>query len=138
MEESVVKESVKDNTTSSVSDEPSFVKEVLEKNLYYATQEDIDGYLSTISKKGHEETKQVMSEFFKEYDVEHTLEAFEIVEKNPDEIIAKAKQKTVSSQQSNNNDSYKNHVAEVLHIFIKENDEWKINESNITDINFIE
>lgn len=113
------------------------IQELLEENLSYATSENIEGYLSTISQKGHESTKKAMQEFFEHYDVSHTLLDFEILQEESDEIVVKARQKSEGTSQLDDQD-YKNHTAEVLHVFIKERGSWKIKESSITDITFTE
>lgn len=124
-----------DNQTHST--DALIIQELLEENLSYATSENIEGYLSTISQKGHESTKEAMLDFFEHYDVSHTLLDFDIVQEESDEIVVKARQKSEGTSQLEDQD-YKNHIAEVLHVFIKEQDSWKIEESSITDIIFTE
>ena len=121
-----------DETTSSNMEE---VKELLVENLNYASIEDIDGYLSTISQDGYDSTKQAMTKFFEEYEVTHRLLEFEIVEDHSTEIVAKAKQKSEGFSELKDID-YKNHISEVLHVFTLENNSWKISESSVTDIKF--
>lgn len=126
------------NTTEQThSADVLIIQELLENNLYYATSENIDGYLSTISQKGHESTREAMLEFFEDYEVSHTLLDFEVVQKKSDEVVVKTKQKSEGTSQLEDVD-YKNHIAEVLHVLIKELDSWKIKESSITDITFTE
>lgn len=126
------------NVTEQMSTEDKFIiQEVLEKNLNYATTKNIDGYLSTISQKGHEATREAMLNFFKDYEVSHTLLHFEVVQEESDEVVVKTRQKSEGTSQLKDVE-YKNHVAEVLHVFIKEEDSWKIEESSITNITFTE
>lgn len=113
------------------------VRDILLKNLEYAEDENIDGYLSTISSSAHDETRQAMEEFFAHHTVTHSLLKFEVIEEHKDEIIAKTEQETKGSSTREDTD-YKNHIAEVLHIFRKERDEWKIFESSITNVTFID
>lgn len=119
------------------STEALIIQELLEENLSFATYENIDGYLSTVSQKGHESTREAMLNFFEHYDVSHTLLHFEVVQEELDEVVAKTRQKSEGTSQLKDAE-YKNHIAEVLHVFIKEQDSWKIEESSITDIMFTE
>lgn len=112
-------------------------RDVLVKNLEFAEEEDIEGYLSTISSNAHDETRVAMEDFFENHSVTHSLIEFEVVEEKENEIIAKTQQETKGHSNLKDAD-YKNHVAEVLHIFRKEQDEWKISESSITNVTFID
>lgn len=94
------------------------VQEVLEDNLNYATSENIEGYLSTILQKGYDSTKEAMLNFFKDYEVSHTLLHFEVVQEESDEVVVKVRQKSEGSGQLKDAE-YKNHIADVLHVFIK-------------------
>lgn len=127
-------QSLKDQTQSA---DVINVRKLLEENLNYATTENIGGYLSTISKKGHEATREAMLNFFENYDVTHTLLDFELVQEDSSEIIVKARQKSEGTTQLEEAD-YKDHIAEVLHVFIREQDSWKIDESSVTDIKFLD
>lgn len=118
-------------------EEATQARDLLETNLYYSEIEDMEGYLSTISSKGHEETREAMLEFFESYSVSHELIRFEVLEQQEDELVAKATQKTTDNH-GEGEDPYKSHTAEVLHVFKKENHEWKIYESSVTDVKFID
>lgn len=112
-------------------------KELLEKNLQYAQEENIEGYLSTISTEAHADTREAMTIFFDTHTVSHTLLAFEVVEEYENELVVKSRQKTMGADDTGETE-YRNHIAEVLHVFEKIEGEWKIIESSVTDINFLE
>lgn len=131
-----------ENTSQSILqdiDNPEIeaVKELLIDNLKYAENKNIEGYLSTIPVDSHAETREVMEEFFNTYTVKHTLLEFEVVEVLEDEIVAKARQKTEEVVDSDESE-YKSHIAETLHVFQRIESEWKITDSSVTDITFIE
>lgn len=113
------------------------VKDLLMNNLNYAETKNIEGYLSTIPSESHEETREVMEDFFGNYTVKHTLLEFEAVEVFDEEIVAKARQKTEEENNSNQSE-YRSHIAETLHVFQRIEGEWKITDSSVTDIVFID
>lgn len=78
-----------------------------------------------------------MVDFFDKHDVSHQLVAFEVVVESEDQVVAKAKQITKNVSDSSKS-TYRNHQAEVLHTFSKINGQWKITESAVTDVDFIE
>lgn len=129
-------ESTQTESTSN-KEAASLTKDLLIDNLYYAETKNIEGYLSTIPSKAHEDTRQAMEDFFAKYTVSHRLLEFEVLEASENEIIAKTKQETIG-QNDIGDEEYKNHIAEGLHIFQKIDTEWKITESSITDLTFIE
>ena len=113
------------------------VKNLLIDNLNYAETKNIEGYLSTIPLEAHVDTREVMEDFFEAYTVKHTLLEFEAVEVLEDEIVVKARQKTEGENISNDSE-YKSHIAETLHVFQRIEEEWKITDSSVTDIVFID
>lgn len=112
------------------------IQSVYNLNLQGANEEDVEVYLSTITTKAREETGEVMTQFFKDYDVKHNLLDFVITQIDPDAVVAKTRQKTVGESVLEE-ETYRNHIATVLVVFKEEEGEWRINESSITDIEFI-
>lgn len=112
-------------------------RELLINNLRYAENEDIDGYLSTIPTEAHADTREAMEAFFKEHTISHTLLEFEVIEELENELVVKTKQESRGQNDLDEAD-YRNHVAEVLHIFKKEENQWKITESSVTDVLFLD
>lgn len=115
----------------------SATKELLMDNLHYAENEDIEGYLSTIPTEAHGDTREAMEAFFKEHTISHKLLEFEVVKEFENEIVVKTKQESIGQNDSGESD-YKNHVAEVLHVFKKEENQWKITESSVTNVIFLD
>lgn len=113
------------------------VKNVLQLNLKYAEDKDIEGYLTTISSSAHEDTEEAMSGFFNDFTVSHLLLEFEVIEQGQDELVAKAKQQTTGDTDLED-EEYRDHIADILHIFEKEDGNWKISESSVTNLVFID
>lgn len=120
-----------------MDEEAAAAKEVLKANLKYSEAEDMDQYLQTIARHGHEATRAEMDQFFQDYTVSHELTAFEVVEQLGDEIVVKTFQ-IIKDQNQEVDKRYKSHRAEMMHILKKEDNQWKIFESNVIDVQFIE
>lgn len=120
-----------------IDEEVAAAKEVLEANLQYSEAEDMEQYLQTIASHGHEATRAEMNQFFQDYTVSHELTAFEVVERHDDEIVVKTSQ-IIKDQNQEGDKRYKSHKAEMMHVLKKEDNQWKIFESNVMDVQFIE
>lgn len=106
---------------------------VLETNLEAANQEDIDLYVRTLVPSARESTKEEMSTFFKEFDVEHTLLEFKVTKEYENRIQVQARQKTINK----GTNKYRNHITEANHTFVKIEDQWFIEETAMSDTQFI-
>lgn len=113
------------------------VKKILADNIEYLNNEDIDGYLSTLVESAHEATRVETESFFKDYDIEYQLLSSIIIEEEEEKIVVESEQQAQAISVPEGED-YKDHVSVNIHTFEKENGEWKISESNIVDINFID
>lgn len=112
-------------------------KEVLEANLQYSEAEDMEQYLQTIASHGREATRVEMNQFFQDYTVSHELTAFEVVERHDDEIVVKTSQ-MIKDQNQEGDKRYRSHKAKMMHVLKREDNQWKIFESNVMDVQFIE
>lgn len=106
---------------------------VLETNLQAATDEDIDLYISTLVPSAREATQKEMSAFFEEYDVEHTLLEFKVTKEDGTRIQVQARQKTVNKGKN----KYRNHITVANHTFVKMDGEWFLEETAMSDTQFI-
>lgn len=106
---------------------------VLETNLQAATDEDIDLYISTLVPSAREATQKEMSAFFEEYDVEHTLLEFKVTKEDGTRIQVQARQKTVNK----GTNKYRNHITVANHTFVKMDGEWFLEETAMSDTQFI-
>lgn len=113
----------------------SDIKAVVERNLSAVNAQDIDAYLETIVTTGHKDTQEMMIVFFENNQIEQTLLNFNLITQSTDEIIIRTKQKIIGIDTQ---EGYRNHIAETLYVFVQDKEGWKIKESSITDIKFID
>lgn len=111
--------------------------QVIEDNLDYATKEDMEGYLSTIVATGREETQKELAPVFESYDLEHTVLSVEVLEQEENRLLIRAEQQTVMLDAIQGAEPYRSHIAEANHELIKEDGNWKIKETIMTDTKFI-
>ena len=112
--------------------------QVIEDSLEYATQEDMEGYLSTIVSSGREETKKELTPVFEDYDLEHTVLSAEVLEQEKNRVLIRVKQQTVMVDAVENIKPYRSHIAEANHELVKEDGQWKIKETIMTDTKFLD
>lgn len=112
--------------------------QVIEDNLAYAEEEDMDGYLSTIVSSAHENTRSELEAFFELYDLEHTVLGITVLEQDEESMLIEVFQQTVAVDQAEEADDYRDHLGVANHTLILEDGEWKISETVMTDNFFIE
>lgn len=112
--------------------------ELIESNLRYAETEDIEGYLSTIKSSGHANTRTELEAFFEDYDLEHTILEMTVKDQEEAIMLVEVRQQSVLQQSVDGAEEYKDHVAIANYTIEKENDEWKIADTTMTDTFFIE
>lgn len=112
--------------------------QVIEDNLQYASKEDTDGYVSTIISSAREETASELAAVFETYDLEHTLLSVEILEQEETRMLIRTQQQTVMIDAVEGAENYRNHIAEANYTMFLEGNEWKIEETVMTDTKFIE
>lgn len=111
---------------------------VIEKNLTFAENEDINGYLSTIAKSDQNNTKSELTAFFRDYDLEHTILSVNVLDQEQTRMLIEVKQQTVLVEAAEGAEDYRDHVSIANHTIIMENNEWKISETIMTETFFIE
>ncbi|MGX7418241.1 hypothetical protein ACWOFR_05490 [Carnobacterium gallinarum] len=107
---------------------------LIEKNLSYATENNLEGYLTTIVASGYLETKKEIAPFFKNYQLFHQLLSFEIMNQQEQRMRIQTQQKTLNKDKSD----YRSHIAEANYTLVKEDGVWKIQETIMTDTKFID
>lgn len=110
---------------------------VIEDNLDYATKENMEGYLSTIVATGREETQNELAPIFETYDLEHTILSAEVLEQEENRLLIRVEQQTVMLDAVEGAEPYRSHIAEANHELVKEDEDWKIKETIMTDTTFI-
>lgn len=108
--------------------------DLLEKNLTAASNKDIETYIDTLVSSAHEETAQEMTTFFDTYTLAHTLLSFEIVKQEASSMLVAAQQQTINLGEN----SYRNHITQAHHTFVKEGAAWKIQQTVMTNTSFID
>lgn len=108
--------------------------QLLQQNLTAATNKDIDTYIETLVISAQKETYTEMAQFFETFDLRHDLLSFEVIKQEDTSMLVAARQKTVSVTES----EYRNHITQAHHTFVKENESWKIQETVMTDTQFID
>ncbi|MGX7031070.1 hypothetical protein ACWN8B_06890 [Vagococcus zengguangii] len=115
------------------TDEAKKALTLIEKNLEAANNEDMNTYLETVVSSAAKDTTKELQPFFDEYDVENTLISFEVKKASDTEMTIETQQRTINKGKK----KYRNHIATVLHTLTKEDGEWKIKQSNMTNSEFI-
>lgn len=121
--------------TGKIKDEKTVTEllNCLETNIGAANNKDIEAYLQTLNPDKREETKKEMSIFFDNYNIETELLSFEVKKQNKDHVLVQAQQKSIN----HGNNSYRNHITEANHTFIKKEGRWLIDETIMTNTTFI-
>lgn len=108
---------------------------VLAENLQRANAEDVAGYVQTLIPKARENTAKEMEKFFETYDVEHSLQSFEVLKLENGHMLAETKIKTISKD--TNKKKYRDHIATANHTFIYQEGQWLIEQSVMIETDFI-
>lgn len=112
--------------------------QVIQNNLNFAQEENMEGYLSTLVSSAREETEEELAPFFETYDLEHTVLSIEILDQEEKRMLVKTEQQAVMVNSIDGAEQYRDHIAEANHTLIKEDEEWKIEETIMTDTLFLD
>ncbi|MGX7060180.1 hypothetical protein [Vagococcus humatus] len=121
--------------TGNITDKKEAQKtlQLLVENLDAASQKDVNRYVDTLVTSAQTSTAKEMTVFFKTYTLEHRLLSFQVVKQETDHMLVKTKQQTLNRGTS----QYKDHITHANHTFVKENNKWKIEETIMTQTEFI-
>lgn len=111
---------------------------VIKKNLKSAENEDMEAYRSTIIKSAHGDTTEELEKFFEDYDLEHTVLGVTVLEQEEDTMLLQVTQQSIATDVAEGAEEYKDHIAVANHTLLKEDGQWKIAETTMTDNYFIE
>lgn len=119
-----------------IEDLAATLKKVIEKNCEGMNKEDVDMAMSAIHTKAsiYEPTKTLTVRVNTRYDLKYTILSFKFVTLDEDYAIARVKQRTTKIK----GPEFKNNEMEMYHIFRKENKDWKVWNSVILEITYIE
>lgn len=107
--------------------------DVIQSNLAAVSTNDSVRYSDTLVKEARKESKKEIEAFFQKYSVQQTILEVKVKKQTKQEIVFIVQQKSVSQQKSN----YRNHIATAAHTLVKENQQWKIAETIMSDTKFI-
>ena len=111
---------------------------VIEKNLQAVTEGDLDTYLETVVTDGIEDTQDELEEAFSTLDLEMTILSAEVQEQEEERMLIRIYQQTVALNQEDEENPYRDHVAEANYTMVKEEDGWKIEQTVMTNNQFID
>lgn len=111
--------------------------DLIQTNLEAASTEDIDTYVSTLIKSAQTDTRPEMEAFFQDYHLEHTILDVKVIKQQANEIMLQVSQQTVTQKGKKQKKKYRNHISEANHTLIKEEGQWKIAETAMSDTRFI-
>lgn len=111
---------------------------VIEDNLRYVEEEDMEGYVSTLVSRAREETSEELALFFEQYDLNITILSIEVLEQEESIMLIQTEQQTVEVGSVEDAPNYRDHIAEANHTLVKEDGEWKIEETIMTNTIFLE
>lgn len=113
------------------------VTEVIEKNLKYVEEENIDKYMTTMHPNSpvYEKTEQTMEKLVKVYDLEYKLQEVNVISKKDDEVKIEVVQitKKIKGPQFRDNQTKATHI-------LKKDDkgQWKIYNTKINNIEYLD
>lgn len=111
--------------------------EVIKENLAAAQDRDIERYVATIVSGARADTRKELIPFFDAYELEHTILGIKVADQQPEQMLIKVLLQTVAIDQAPEADHYRDHVSETNYTLVKENQNWLIAESQVTENEFI-
>jgi hypothetical protein len=127
--ESLVDKAKKQGTVTITTEITAEVEKVLNDNLNYAMDEDIDGYMSTLVRE-LQDAKQSTLEQFNNFDMEYSIESSKVLEAYENAVIIEVKQKTIFTETPEGMQVTDN-VATATHTLIKEDGTYKFYSTEI-------
>lgn len=108
---------------------------VLYKNISAAENENLDLYLSTIDLDSpvYSETRTIIINLFKNYDLKYELKKVVVLNKSSDEARVGFIQKTTKL----NGPSFRDNELSGIHILKKNNGSWKIYNTETNNLNYL-
>ncbi len=123
--EPAVEEKVeKDETT--VEEVQAEVEKVINDNLKFAEEEDIDAYMGTLSKEysGNAEVTASTQVLFDAYDIDYEVIDVKVVESSEEQVTVEVKQKAIATKVEEGY-TFQNHIATAVHTLVKEDGQFK-------------
>lgn len=111
------------------------VEQILMANLEYSQNKDLESYMATlIEEHQFEETRELLVQIFEAYDLEYTLDSYDIVKVNDDQsqVIVRAIQTTKATWIADGYEFADNRLT-FEHTLIRENGSLKFSTSEVID-----
>ncbi|MHC5249048.1 hypothetical protein [Enterococcus sp. LJL90] len=132
-------EIVAGKTTSQLTEQANpaaqAAQELLLKNLECANQKDVAGYVQTLVPEARTATTAEMTTFFAEYDVENTLQSFEMLKLADNHMLVETKIKSIN--QDPQQKDYRNHLATANQTFVFVDGQWLIQQAVMIETDFL-
>jgi len=111
------------------------IEDVLKENLNAGQQENLQAMLNTVHSQSpsYLMTKQQMSAVFENFDISYKLTYYKYIGQDNDYAVARAR---LSSKKISGS-AFKDNEVDTIHIFKKENGEWKIWSAAILDVKYL-
>ncbi|HAV91817.1 TPA: hypothetical protein DCW38_01370 [candidate division WOR-3 bacterium] len=117
--------------------EEQSIKNAIISNMDAMNKEDAAQYMSTIYNDGsglYESTENLIATLFEGYDLESEILSIEVLEITDNTAKIKVKTKTIRKSGG----VFKDNEATMIHYMFKEGSVWKIQNSTIENINYID
>ncbi|WP_156291272.1 hypothetical protein [Oceanobacillus salinisoli] len=120
-----------------LSDEAQEAIQVVHDNIKFSEEEDLKGYVDTVSSEIKEEIQMLAADIFQNYDIENEILSTKVMEENEDTIVLQVEQKSVATYISEGNE-FEDNISIVQHVLNREVGEWKIASSGLVDRRLVE
>jgi PBP1b-binding outer membrane lipoprotein LpoB len=111
------------------------IKDVIKKNIEAGNNEDVAAYLATMDKdnKNYDRMDQMMSTIFKTYDLNYQVKDLKIIEQTDKE----AKVEYVQITKKIKGPTFRDNKITGVHILHKTDGQWKIYDTQITKMEYL-
>ncbi|EOH89808.1 hypothetical protein ACTNBL_02485 [Enterococcus villorum] len=107
---------------------------LLKQSIVATNKKDLDSYIDTLVKDAQEATAKQLQIVFDSYDLKHELLSFQVLNQKKDSLFVVVYQKTINQGRQH----YQNHIAQIHYTFLKEKNQWKIQQSFITNTELLD
>ncbi len=120
---------------SNKSDEEEAIKDVIYKNTEAGNNEDVAEYINTMDKenKNYDRLEQMMNTIFQTYDLNYQVKDLKVIEIKDNE----AKVKYVQITKKIKGPTFRDNRIEGIHTMHKTNGQWKIYDTQITKMDYL-
>lgn len=117
------------------TEEEQAVKAVIYKNIEAGNNEDVDAYISTMDKdnKNYDRAEDMMNKIFSTYDLHYQVKDLKVIELKDDV----AKVQFVQITKKVKGPTFRDSRIEGIHTLHKTNGEWKIYDTQITKMEYL-